>query len=355
MTIKLLVVTSLLLFAQAVIAMGNQNIERAISDINNNIYTGIDSVLVYQHNKLITEKYFNGYTRFKHHHTRSTFKSITGILAAIAFDKGILDPEEFVSPLLSRFHKVEGIDPLKARIKVKDLLHMVSGLDCAEMPGSNGTNHEFGIDEGPTPLKYSFSIAMAMEPGKEWHYCNANTFLLGVSISAGLDRAGTPGIDQFAKKSLFTPLDIVEYRTFTTPDGFLYAAGSARFAPHDLAKFGLVVLNKGMYRKKRIVSQKHILEILDGVVETHWTWTDRIPGHAPLKERYAYQWHRTVFEVEDTQIPVSHSWGNGGQFIFVIPSQDKVVVFTGSNYNNISKQKQVFELMFKYLLRDAGK
>jgi hypothetical protein len=67
----------------------------------------------------------------------------------------------------------------------------------------------------------------------------------------------------------------------------LYAAGSARFAPHDLAKLCLVVLNKGMYRKKRIVPQKYILKNLDGVVETNWTCNDRISGYAPLKERYA--------------------------------------------------------------------
>ena len=352
---KLLVAAVALLFSQVLIAIENPNIELAITDIKNNLYTGIDSVLVYQDNKLVTENYFNGYSRFKHHHTRSTFKSITGILAAIAFDKGILDPEEPVVPLLSRFHKLESINALKASIKVKDLLHMVSGLDCAEMPDSKGTNHEFGIDEGPTPLKYGFSIAMAMKPGKEWHYCNANTFLLGVTISAGLERAGIPGIDKFSKENLYSPLDIIEYRTFTTPDGYLYAAGSARFAPHDLAKFGLVVLNKGIYNKRQIVSQKHIQAILDGVVDTHWTWTDDIRGHTPFKERYGYQWHRTVFEIAGTQIPVSHSWGNGGQFIFVVPSQDKVVVFTGSNYNDISKQKKVFEIMYKYLLRDSGK
>ncbi|MFT5756166.1 MAG: CubicO group peptidase (beta-lactamase class C family) [Alteromonadaceae bacterium] len=348
---KLLIVT-VLLFSQTVIAMGSPNIDKAITDIRNNLYTGIDSVLVYQKNKLISENYFNGYSRSKHHDIRSSFKSITGILAAIAFDKGILSPEELVVPLLSRFHKLEFIDPLKANLKVKDLLHMVSGLDCAEMPGSKGTNHEFGIDEGPTPLKYGLSITMTMEPGKEWHYCNANTFLLGVTISAGLDRAGTSGIDQFAKENLYSPLNITEYRTFTTPDGFLYAAGSARFSPHDLAKFGLVILNKGMYKNKRVVSQKHINEILDGVVETHWTWTDNIHGHAALTERYGYQWHRTVFEVEEKKIPVSHSWGNGGQFIFVVPSQDKVIVFTGSNYNDIYKQKKTFEIMHKYLLSD---
>ena len=81
---KIFVFVTVLLFAQAVIATENRNVERAISDINDNLYTGIDSVLVYQNNKLLTENYFNAYTRFKHHHTRSTFKSITGILAAIA-------------------------------------------------------------------------------------------------------------------------------------------------------------------------------------------------------------------------------------------------------------------------------
>ena len=184
----------------------------------------------------------------------------------------------------------------------------------------------------------------------DWYYCNANTFLLGVAISAALKRAGTPGIDQFAKTYLYAPLNIIDYQTFTTPDGFLYGAGSARFTPRDLAKFGLLVLNKGWYGNQKIVSQQQTQRILDGVVETHWSWTDMIKNHAPQKARYGYQWYRTVFELCEKAIPVSHSWGNGGQFIFVVPKQNKVMVFTGSNYGDINKQKQAFDIMHQYLL-----
>lgn len=170
MNIQLLVMTLICLYSSSLVANEQVAIHQGIKDINSDVYTGIDSLLVYQGNKLIAESYFNGYSKDKLHHTRSSFKSVTGLLAAITFDRDILDPEEPVIPLLHHSYELGKAAPPKMTIRVKDLLHMVSGLDCAEMPGSLGANHEWGIDEGPIPLKYALSIPMVMERGKEWHY-----------------------------------------------------------------------------------------------------------------------------------------------------------------------------------------
>lgn len=353
MQVKLFITVLAFVWSLPSLAIETSLINQSISDMNSGLYTGIDSILIYENNKLVSEHYFNRFDEEQLHQTRSTFKSIAGLLAAIAFDKKILSPDELILPLISRYLKTDNADSRKAQIRVEDLLNMTSGLNCSEMPGT-GPYHDEIVDDGPEPLKYSLSIAMATEPGKEWKYCNANSFLLGVTISAALDRAQQPNINEFARTNLFAPLGISKYRTYQSPDGFLYAQGNARFKPRDLAKFGLLVLNKGQWQGKQIISKQHIDFILDGVVETHWSWTDLISKHSTSKAKYAYQWHRTVFELDRMIVPASHTWGNGGQFVFVVPSLDTVIVFTGSNYGDIDKQKQAFEIMHKYLLPAAN-
>ena len=353
MKVKLFVTILAFAWSASSLALEKRLINQAISDVNSGLYTGIDSILIYENSKLVSEYYFNSFDKEQLHQTRSTFKSIVGLLAAIAFDKQILSPDERIQPLISRYLIIDNTDFRKTQIRVKDLLNMTSGLDCSEMPGT-GPYHDEVVDDGPEPLKYSLSIAMAAEPGKEWRYCNANSFLLGVTISAALDRAQQPNINDFTRTNLFDPLGISEYKIYQSPDGFLYAQGNARFKPRDLAKFGLLVLNRGQWQGKQIISDQHIDFILDGVVETHWSWTDLINKHSASKAKYAYQWHQTTFELGKMSVPVSHTWGNGGQFIFVVPSLDIVIVFTGSNYGNIDKQKQAFEIMHKYLLPAAS-
>lgn len=353
MKVKLFVTILAFAWSAASLALEKSPINQAISDVNSGLYTGINSILIYENSKLESEYYFNNFDKEQLHQTRSTFKSIFGLLAAIAIDKKILSPDEYIQPLISRYLITDNTDFRKTQIRVKDLLNMTSGLDCSEMPGT-GPYHDEVVDNGPEPLKYSLSIAMATEPGKEWKYCNANSFLLGVTISAALDRAQQPNIKDFTRTNLFNPLGISEYRIYQSPDGFLYAQGNARFKPRDLAKFGLLVLNRGQWQGRQIISSQHIDFILDGVVETHWSWTDLINKHSASKAKYAYQWHQTIFELGEMSVPVSHTWGNGGQFIFVVPSLDIVIVFTGSNYGNIDKQKQAFEIMHKYLLPAAS-
>lgn len=323
-------------------------VDQSIADIQDGVYSGIDGILIYVDGERVREHYFNQFDADQVHQTRSTFKSITGLLSAIAFDQNLLSPDELVLPLLSRYVSQESADPQRAQIRVKDLLHMSSGLDCSEMPGT-GPYHDEIVDDGPEPLKYSLSIAMTTEPGKQWAYCNANTFLLGTTISAALDRAERPNISEFANAYLFAPLGIEEYQIYQSPDGFLYAQGNARFRPRDLAKFGLLVLNHGTWRGEQIVSNRHMQAIVDGMVGTPWSWTDLIEEHQASESKYAYQWFRTVFHVHGETVAVSHTWGNGGQFIFVIPSLNAVVVFTGSNYGDIEKQKQAFEILHSYL------
>ena len=324
---------------------------QAHEDIKPNKYTGIDSMLVYRNGKLLSEQYYGRFNADTLHRTHSTFKSITGLITLIALDQELLTLDEPVLPLLATFRDIDEPDPRKNKITFHHLLNMTSGLSCDESPSSDGPNHEYGIDEGNTPLNYALAIEMASPPGETFRYCNANSFLLAASISAALKRAGRENIFQFAEKYLLQPLGIRHYRFTKSFNGeFLNGQGNAYFLPADLAKLGLVVLNQGNWQDKQIISRQAINQLFTPSSQINWSFIDLVEGLSQTKSTYSAQWYTTTFDIDNQSIEVIHSWGNGGQFIFVIPSLESVVVFTGSNQGNFSKQKQPFDVLHKYVL-----
>src|ERR1700721_2102392 len=58
--------------------------------IEQNVYTGINSILIFHAKQLLYEHYFNGFTKDSLHDVRSSFKSVTSLLTGIAIDKGFI-------------------------------------------------------------------------------------------------------------------------------------------------------------------------------------------------------------------------------------------------------------------------
>ncbi len=330
--------------------------ELAHQKMKPNVYTNIDSMLVYKNNQIISQHYYGRFNNKSTHRTHSTFKSINALIALIAIDQGLLKTDELVIPLLEQFAKPKSLDPRRDRITVQHLLNMTSGLACDEAPGSNGPNHEFGVDEGDNPLQYSLNIPMLFEPGEKWRYCSANSFLLAATVSAALKTAKRESIFDFADQFLMEPLGITNYRLTRSADGkFLNGQGNSHFLPADLAKFGQLLLNKGLWQKNnhqqvRIISLKSVESIYNPRRKINWSFTDGLSIERNHPTQYSNQWYHTRFDINTKSINTIHSWGNGGQYIFVIPSLDSVVVFTGSNQGNFLMQKQPFDIMQRYVL-----
>ena len=346
-------------------------LELAHQKMKPNIYTNIDSMLVYRNNQLISERYYGRFDRKTTHRTHSTFKSINALITLIAIDQGLLKPDEQIVPLLSRFATSNSFDQRRNRITVEHLLNMTSGLACDEAPGSDGPNHELGVDEGATPLQYSLNIAMSSEPGEQWHYCSANSFLLAATVSAALERANRESIFEFADRYLLKPLGITNYRFTRSADGrFLNGQGNSHFLPRDLAKFGQLLLNKGIWptasnhkniksqttnKSLRVISENSVESIYKPKSIINWSFTDGLMEVNNHRTEYSNQWYQTALTVGDHEVNMIHSWGNGGQYIFTLPQLNSVVVFTGSNQGNFPKQKQPFEIMQRYVLPELLK
>jgi len=328
-------------------------IARLLKQIDTGGYTGIDGVVMARHGNLVLDRYFGDFGPRVAHQTRSTFKSVTGLLAGIAVADGVFDLNEPIAPLIARFHAPDGVDPRKRAITVRHLLQMQSGFDCDEMPG-RGPERESKANEAPDPLAAHFGVPMAGEPGKRWRYCSANTYLLGVALKAALFRSTDYKLPLYLDEKLFRPLGIKAYRLGGLRSAHRPMHGGARMRPRDLAKIGQLLVSQGRWTGGQVVPASWIDSVLRDGVETGWSWTRSVADGKAFRRTslYRHQWFTTVLQAAGQDHRLVHSWGNGGQFIVAAPEERLVFVVTGSNYGwkNVEKQKQVFHMLHRYVL-----
>ena len=175
------------------------------------------------------------------------------------------------------------------------------------------------------------AIACVSEPGTDWYYNGGGTNLLGEIIRevSGLR------MDEFAEAYLFDPLDISNYEwDYINPD-MVHASGNLRLRPRDMAKFGYLFLNRGVWKGERVISEAWIEESTKGHVSPSWA------------DGYGYQWWLKTYRSGSTSVDSFYAAGWGGQRIIVFPSLDMVLVFTGGNYVG---QEPVDEIIVRYIL-----
>jgi len=310
-------------------------------------------MVVIRNGKLVSERYFGVYELGTKHETRSTFKSVTGVITGIAIDQDVVELDDPVAPLLARFHELSDPDPRKRSVTFRDLLEMRSGLDCSEMPGRT-PYRENGAARVWDWVAYNWEIPMGREPGTEWHYCSSNSFLLGVALTAALEPKFGMDVRAFANSYLFEPLQIESHKVNRTPDGHMTTQGNGFFRPRDLAKFGQLILDHGSWQGRQLVSEQWIRMMTGAQVATDWSWTRSLHGYSGAEEdaEYGYQWFRTILSSHEHDYLVIHSWGNGGQFILVIPELRLVTVVTGGNYgfDHIEEQRQAFSILAQFII-----
>lgn len=300
--------------------------------ILDNKYKNVHSVLLVKNGRLILEEYFYGYNRKKLHQIRSAIKSISSVLTGIAIDQGFIkDASEAIYPHFKLYEPKEKWDDRVRNITLKSLMTMTSGYDCDDH--ESNFKCESNMYKTDDWLRYALDLPMAYKPGEHWAYNSSNLILVGELIS----KTSEMTIPDFASKYLFGPLGITNFQWGFSPKGRAWLAGNAKMTPRDMAKFGYMVLNRGRWGKKQIVSQ----EWIRGSVEKH--------AISRFGWGYGYLWWVGETIINNQVIKAFWAAGNGGNYIFIIPRLDMVAVFTGGNYSNIL-EVQVFGMLINYLI-----
>ena len=295
----------------------------------------VHSVLLVKNGKLVLEEYFYGSHQNHMHHIQSDTKSITSILVGIAYDREILPSlDKNVYEFFPEYRGTKWIDQ-KYEIKLKDVLTMTAGLNWDEktLPFSNPRNDIVAMNQSNNWIKYVLDKDTIEPPGKRFNYNGGLTILLGgvIKNTSGLY------VDKFAEEYLFGPLSISEYYWYKHPDGTIHTGGGLHLRSRDMAKIGYLMLNDGKWEGKQIVSKEWVHESTKAHVSTG--------GH-----RYGYQWWRGKTIKNNQVIDAFWAWGHGGQFIFVLPEMDLVVVFTAKPRENPGYSERAFNMLTNFII-----
>ena len=191
---------------------------------------------------------------------------------------------------------------------------MTSGLDCKFQPGELTLRQ---MKQSQDWTQFMLDLPMAADPGSKFVYCSGGTHLLSAIISQ------TTGQNEleFARQTLFNPLGITEVLWPSDPQGINHGWGDLRMHPRDLAKLGLLWLNRGVWEGKSIVPASWVDE------------STRVHAKTSMDSDYGYGWW-----VKTHDLPFAYeAVGRGGQRVTVVPSKNLVVVISrGSNNSAFS-------------------
>lgn len=293
-------------------------------------YPNVHSILIIKDGKLVFEEYFYEHNRSKLHELRSASKSFVSALTGIAIDQGFIkSKEEKVLGFFPEYALANNSNG-KKEITIENLLTNQSGLDC-DVSNPNSVGNETVMNNTDDWVKFTLDLPMIDVPGGKGMYCSGNPITLGRII----EKSTKIPLPEFARKNLFNPLGIRKYVWNFKPD----KSSSETFCQvyltsRDMAKFGLLYLNKGEWHGKQVIS-------------TRWV-EQSFQKHSVVQGvDYGYLWWNKYLDAGDTRYYAFGAQGNGGQKIYVWPELNMVTVITGGNYN---VQSPSDELIKTYIL-----
>lgn len=294
----------------------------------------IHSLLIFRNNTLVSESYFDGWHRNRLHASRSASKSFISTLVGIAIDKGkIGSVNQKVFDFFPEYTDLNNAQ--KSQLKILHLLTMTTGLQWDEKTKSEGPgNDEYELDLSNERVRFLLERPMVSTPGDRFVY-NSGCPVLETAI---IKKTTGEDPEIFAKENLFTPLSITHYYWRKYSDGLISAVGPILLCPRDMAKLGQLFLDGGKWKGNQIVSA-------DWVGHATATFT----GNEDNATGYGYHWWTVKYTVNDDPIRIFFASGSGGQYIFVVPDFNAVVVFTGGNYPPLN-QSRPYEIMKNVIL-----
>jgi len=263
----------------------------------------IDGVSILRNGYLVLDVAIYPYQSGSKHIIHSCTKSIVSALIGIAIQQGYIEGVD--QPLLTFFPErtAANLDQDKESITLEHLLSMSSGWDCRDsyLYRWEGLGEMRASEDW---VQHMLDLPMAEEPGITFEYCNGGSFML----SAILQESVGMNAKAYAEEHLFGPLDITDFEWPTNPQGINIGWGELRMRPLDMAKIGQLFLDEGVWEGKQIISKEWVKE------------STREHISATLEDGYGYQWW-----TDDSGFYLA--LGYAGQFIYVIPEKDMVVVF----------------------------
>lgn len=255
----------------------------------------LNSFLLYRRDAIISEGCRYPYQPNTRRIMHSATKSFLSVAVGMAVQEGFFSLEDKVMSFFPE-HLPPNPDSKMTVMRVEHLLTQTCGHATA---ASGGTWR--GIKT--SWIEQFFKLPVVHEPGTYFKYTSATSFLL----SAIIQRTTGQSTWQYLMPRLFQPLGITDLKWDVGPDGINPGGNGISCRPSDLLKLAILHLQGGMWEGRRLLTEG---------------WVSKATRSQRGNE-YGYHWW--VGKGNSY-----YAYGLFGQFAFVFPEHEAILVTTSS-------------------------
>ncbi len=293
-------------------AWGIDDVDRFLED------SETTSLLIVQDGQLREERYLRGSSADELRTSFSVAKSFVSSLVALAVEDGDIGSVD--DPVTTYLPELLERDERFAAITIRDLMTMSSGIRYVErsLPWSDDAQTYYGTDLRRTAL----SAEVAASPGERFLYNNYNPLLEGLI----LERATGQRVADYLAERLWQPMGAEADGSWSLDSqrsGFEKMESGVNAVARDYARFGLLFLDDGRAGERQVLPPGWVAQAFAR------------DGSAGPDDRYGFHWWTGRFD--GSPLPDGHAVavGNLGQFVYVAPDLDLVVVRLGDDTGGV--------------------
>jgi CubicO group peptidase (beta-lactamase class C family) len=275
------------------------------------------SFMLLRHGKVIAEAWWTPEDANKPHVLWSLSKSFTSTAVGLAVHDGKLSVQDRVIGFFPDALPENPSENLKS-MRVLDLLTM-----------STGHQDEPNLRASQDWIKTFFAHPVPREPGSFFRYNTPATFMQ----SAIVQKVTGQNVVDYLQTRLFDPLGIDAPKWDKNPQGISIGGYGLYLKTEDIAKFGQLYLQKGLWENQQLIPSDWVQEATNKQV------SNGSDASSDWNQGYGYQFWRCRHNA-------FRGDGKDGQFCIVLPDQDAVVVMTA----NTSNMQSQLSLVWEYLL-----
>lgn len=278
--------------------------------------TDIHSVMVLRHGKVIAEIYPAPFAPEYRHTMYSCSKTFVGAAVGLAIADNRLRLTDRVGTFFPELLP-DSVSANLADMTVRDVLTMTSGI-----------TPDWNMRSITSDWIRTYLAKPVKTPGKKFEYDSICSYLL----SAIIQKVTGMTLLDYLKLKLFTPMNITDVAWEISPEGVNTGGWGLYIQSESLAKFGLLLLNGGVWEGKQLLPASWVEQMTTRQMEAgdedygYQMWMCEYPGAVRLD-------------------------GALGQYVLIIPDKDMVVVITECMLINGNTQRR---LVWNHLLPQVG-
>src|SRR5260221_6624695 len=285
------------------------------------------SFMLLRHGSVVAEGWWSPYSAESPHLLFSVSKSFTSTAVGLAIAEGHFTIDDSVLSFFPDEMLAEASD-LWAAMRVRHLLTMTSGqtmdtwISMVDRPDGNW-------------IKGFLTVPVVHEPGTQFVYNTGATYML----SAIVQKTTGMKIIDYLQPRLFEPLGIRNASWQESPQGITAGGIGLSLTTEDVARFGQLYLQKGMWQGKQLLPETWIVEATRSQISNNGG------GQTDWSQGYGYQFWRSRHDAYRAD-------GVFGQFCIVMPEQDAVLAITGGI--DFLDSQEPLDLVWEFLLPAMG-